>query len=221
MIKIENKKEFIKKVISYFKIDNKGLFYGFSFNNKNEGFIEYNNGDAKSICSYYVKKQKFYLNDESKDIINKWSSKYYRPLNMVLRSIIKVPEEKEEELKEFTDKLSNLIESSKGLEDDVLLFRGEINVDLNRFKINETNQFIGFTSTSFSRRVGKKFTINPNDKNNYLIVIKAKRKTKGIAIDGEKLGDYDNQSEWLLNTKTKYRTNNIDIENNIIYIELI
>ena len=56
---------------------------------------------------------------------------------MVLRSIIKVPKEKE--FKEFAEKLSNLIEYSKGLEDDVILFRGEINVDLNRFKIDETD----------------------------------------------------------------------------------
>ena len=49
MIKIENKREFIKKIKKYFKINNKGLFYGFSFNNKNERYIEYNDEDAKSI----------------------------------------------------------------------------------------------------------------------------------------------------------------------------
>ena len=35
----------------------------------------------RKVSRYYVKKQKFYLNDESKYIINKLSSKYYRPLN--------------------------------------------------------------------------------------------------------------------------------------------
>lgn len=56
---------------------------------------------------------------------------------------------------------------------------------------------------------------------NYLIVIKAKKKTKGIAIDGGNMGKYRNQTEWLLNTKTKYITKNIDRYNKRILIELI
>ena len=52
-------------------------------------------------------------------------------------------------------------------------------------------------------------------------MIKAKRKTKGIAIDGGNLGKYIDQHEWLLNTKTKYITKNIDRYNRRILIELI
>lgn len=169
----------------------------------------------------YVKKQKFHLNKQNKEIINKWSLKYYRPLNMFLRSLIRVPKKKEDEFNDFSEKLSELIESSKGLEDNVILYRGEINVDLNRFKINQINQFIGFTSTSFSKKVALKFTKSIDNNSNYLIVIKAKKKTKGIAIDGGYLGKYRNQVEWLLNRKTKYITKNIDKDNKRIYIELI
>lgn len=187
---IKKTKDIIKK---YFELDNKGSFYGFSFSRKKKGYILYGNGDAKSICSYYVKKQKFHSDKESSDIINKWSSKYYRSLNLVLRSIIKVPKEKKQEYEEFEDKLSNLIDSTEGLEDDVILYKGETKVNLNRFKIGEINEFIGFTSTSFSKTVGLKFKVN-DEENNYLIIIKAKRKTKGISIDGKKLGIYKNQA---------------------------
>ena len=168
-----------------------------------------------------MKQQKFYLNNEHKDIINKWSFKYYRPLNMVLRSLIKVSKKKEDEYNDFTYKLSKLIESSKGLEDNVILYRGELNVDLNRFKINQINEFIGFTSTSFSKKVGLKFTKIKNNENRYLICIKAKMNTKGISINGYELGKYKDQCEWLLNTKTKYITKGIDKNNKIIYIELL
>ena len=52
-------------------------------------------------------------------------------------------------------------------------------------------------------------------------MIKVKKKTKGIAIDGGNMGKYRNQTEWLLNTKTKYITKNIDRYNKRILIELI
>ena len=210
----------IKKIKEKLKTDDKGSFYCFSYDDY-EKFIEYKDNDAKSICNYYVKQQKFYLNNEHKDIINKWSFKYYRPLNMVLRSLIKVSKKKEDEYNDFTYKLSKLIESSKGLEDNVILYRGELNVDLNRFKINQINEFIGFTSTSFSKKVGLKFTKIKNNENRYLICIKAKMNTKGISINGYELGKYKDQCEWLLNTKTKYITKGIDKNNKIIYIELL
>ncbi|MBR6023795.1 MAG: hypothetical protein IK044_02370 [Methanobrevibacter sp.] len=178
----------IKNLKEKLKIDEKGTFYGFSIGKQQE-FIEYDEKNAKTICKYYVKKQKFYLNTKHKELINKWSFKYYRSLNMFLRSLIRVPKKKEEEFKDFSDKLSKLIESSKGLEDNVILFRGEIDVDLNRFKLNQINQFMGFASTSFSKKVALKFTKSLNNDSNYLIVIKAKKKTKGIAIDGGYLGN--------------------------------
>ena len=217
LLKILNR---IKNLKEKLKIDEIGSFNGHNIL-KQHKFIEYDDENAKTICRYYVKKQKFYLNEKYKKIINKWSLKYYRSLNMYLRSSITVPKKKEEEFKDFSEKLSKLIESSKGLEDDVILYRGEINVDLNRFKIDQINEFNGFTSTSFSKNVALKFTKGLDNNPNYLIVIKVKKKTKGIAIDGGNMGKYRNQTEWLLNTKTKYITKNIDRYNRRILIELI
>ena len=59
------------------------------------------------------------------------------------------------------------------------------------------------------------------EKNPYVIKIKAKKGTKGIAINGKELGKYEGQKEWLLNHGQKYITKNIDHKNRIIEIELI
>lgn len=118
-------------------------------------------------------------------------------------------------------KLSKLIDSSEGLEDDVILYRGETNVDLSRFEIGKLNEFKGFISTSFSKKVGLKFSNFSENDYDYIIKIKAKRKTKGITINGKEIGSYDYQSEWLLNNNTKYITKKIDIDNKMIYIDLI
>lgn len=43
-----------------------------------------------------------------------------------------------------------------------------------------------------------------------MIKIKAKRNTKGIAINGIEVGVYRRQGEWLLNENQKYITNEVD-----------
>lgn len=106
MKKNKDLKKIIEKVISVFIIDYKGPYYEFESNDfDNEGFIEYDEDDSKTICNYYVKKQKFYLDDESKNILVKWTSRYYRILNMHLRQLINVSKEKEKEYEIFKKKI--------------------------------------------------------------------------------------------------------------------
>ena len=54
-----------------------------------------------------------------------------------------------------------------------------------------------------------------------MIKIKAKKNTKGIAINGVEIGVYRGQNEWLLNENQKYITKKIDVKNKIIEIELL
>ena len=58
-------------------------------------------------------------------------------------------------------------------------------------------------------------------KNPYLIIILARKFSKGIAINGKEIGEYPNQNEWLLNNGQKYITRKIDEKNKIIEIELL
>lgn len=67
--------------------------------------------------------------------------------------------EKINEYENFRKQLSALIESTRGLDVDTILFRGEKEVDIkSRFQVGEVNKFSGFISTSFSLKTAIKFS---------------------------------------------------------------
>lgn len=184
-------------------------------------FKEYDESDAVRICNKYVLNQRIYLNKGSKEIVNQWSSRYFKPLNEYIRGIINPSIDKIREFEKFRENLSDLIESTNGLEVDTILFRGEKDVDVeSRFRVGEENTFSGFVSTSFSIKTAKRFSKSLNN-NGYIIKIRAKKNTKGIAINGEEIGSFKNQKEWLLNEDQKYITIDVDEKNRIIEIELL
>lgn len=175
-----------------------------------DGYTLYVGRDARKICDKYVLDQKLYLDKNSKHIIDQWSSRYFRRLNEYIRGLIGPPFKKIEEYEKFRHILSSLIESTDGLDVDTILFRGEKEVDVeSRFRIGEVNVFSGFISTSFSENKARNFTKSLFDEG-YLIKIRAKKNTKGIAINGNEVGRYRGQKEWLLNENLKYITLNVD-----------
>ncbi|MEE1150333.1 MAG: ADP-ribosyltransferase, partial [Methanobrevibacter sp.] len=89
-----------------------------------------------------------------------------------------------------------------------------------RFCIGEENIFSGFIATSFSEKKARNFSRSISN-SGYLIKIRAKKYTKGIAINGNEVGMYRGQKEWLLNENQKYITLNIDEKNRIIEIKLL
>ena len=89
-----------------------------------------------------------------------------------------------------------------------------------RFRVGEVNSFKGFISTSFLKTVGNKFSKTGNG-NSFVIIIKAKKGTKGVAINGKQIGKFGNQFEWLLNDGQKYVTENVDLKNRTILIKLL
>lgn len=68
--------------------------------------------------------------------------------------------------------------------------------------------------------VGNKFSKTGNG-NNFIIIIKANRATKGIAINGKQVGKFGDQYEWLLNNGQKYVTESVDLKNKVIIIKLV
>ena len=193
-------------------------------NNKNAikyfgEYVECINGYFKDVCEYYVISQGFYLNHEHKKIIDLWSSPFFKKFNEYLRGEHFPPNKQKKRYEKIKKILSQLIESSEGLIEPTLLFRGEKNVDLSRFIEGKPGSFKGFIGSSFSRDVGKDFM--NGGKNPYLIIIRANVGVKGIAIDGNKLGRFKNQYEWLLNHEQKYRTLCVDPQNREIEIELL
>lgn len=186
-----------------------------------EGYTLYPGRDARKICDKYVLDQKLYLHQNSKDIIDQWSSRYFQGLNEYIRGFIKPSFSKIKEYEKFRRELSSLIESTKGLYMDTILFRGEIDVDIeSRFRIGEENIFSGFIATSFSEKKARNFSKSLSN-SGYLIKIRAKKNTKGIAINGNEVGRYRGQKEWLLNENQRYMTLNIDEKKKIIEIKLL
>ena len=188
-------------------------------------YKQYKNKRATKVCDSYVEEQRLYENEKSKSIIDKWSGNYFKSLNKYIRGSITVSKKQQEVYDKFKLELSFLINSTSGLREDTILFRGEKYVDLSRFKEGEINSFDGFISSSFDMKVAKNFAKTEGyfgmEENPYVIKIKAKKGTKGIAINGKELGEYTNQREWLLNHGQKYITKNIDYKNRMIEIELI
>lgn len=186
-----------------------------------DGYTVYLGRDARKICDKYVLDQKLYLDKNAKDIIDRWSSRYFRRLNEYIRGLIRPPFKKIDEYEKFRCDLSSLIESTDGLDVDTILFRGEKEVDVeSRFRISEENVFSGFISTSFSEKKARNFSKSLFDEG-YLIKIWAKKNTKGIAINGDEVGGYRGQMEWLLNENQLYVTLNIDEKKRIIEIKLL
>ena len=146
-------------------------------------------------------------------------------MNNYIREDINVSLKTQVGYEAFKAKLSTLIKSTEGLKENTILFRGEKDVDLSRFKEGEINSFNGFISTSFNIKMAERFArVNQNlnmGRNPYIIKIKAPKGTKGVAINGNELGLFDNQMEWLLNHEQKYITKKVDSKNRIIEIELI
>ena len=68
--------------------------------------------------------------------------------------------------------------------------------------------------------VGNKFSKTGNG-NNFIIIIKANRGTKGIAINGKQVGKFGDQYGWLLNNGQKYVTESVDLKNKVIIIKLV
>lgn len=185
------------------------------------GYTLYSGRDAGKICDKYVLDQKLYLCKNSKDIIDQWSSRYFQRLNEYIRGLISPSFTKIREYEKFRRELSSLIESTRGLYVDTILFRGEIDVNIeSRFCIGEENIFSGFIATSFSEKKARNFSRSISN-SGYLIKIRAKKYTKGIAINGNEVGMYRGQKEWLLNENQKYITLNIDEKNRIIEIKLL
>ncbi|MCR5026169.1 MAG: ADP-ribosyltransferase [Methanobrevibacter sp.] len=184
-----------------------------------DAYAEYINQYFEEVCENYVLIQRFYLNPQHKKVIELWSSKFFKKFNEYLRGEYIPSNKKIKRYERIKNILSELIESTDGLMEPTLLFRGEKDVDLSRFIENEVKSFKGFIGSSFSRDVGKKFM--NGGKNPYLIIIRADIGVKGIAIDGKHLGIYANQYEWLLNNGQKYRTIKVDKQKRIIIIELV
>ena len=181
----------------------------------------YSRKKAVDICNQYVFKQKLFSNEKSKNIVDKWSSRYFQKLNEYIRGLINPPLEKIREYEEFRKDLSAIIESTSELEENTILFRGEKEVDVeSRFRVGRINIFSGFISTSFECKTAINFSKTPNN-TGFLIIIKAKKNTKGIAINGVEIGSFKHQHEWLLNENQRYITNKVDMENRIIEIELL
>ena len=181
----------------------------------------YSGRKAKKICDRYVLDQMLFLDEKAKRIIGQWSSRYYQGLNEYIRGLIRPSHNKIKEYENFRKELSQLIESTSGLEENTVLFRGEKEVDVeSRFRIGEENVFSGFISTSFSEKKALNFSRTLFEKG-YLIKIRAKKGTKGIAINGEEVGSFKNQFEWLLDDNQKYISLNVDEKNKIIEIELL
>ena len=147
--------------------------------------------------------------------------RYYLKLNKYIRGLISPSPHKCREYEKFRKDLSELINSTMGLKEDTILFRGEKDVDIESwFVVGEINKFSGFISISFSIRTARNFSKSKNG-NPYVIVIKAKARTKGIAIDGTHIGSFNNQKEWLLDENLEYVTQYIDEKNKIIVVKLI
>lgn len=179
------------------------------------------NKEAIELCDEYVLRQRVYLDEFKKRIIYFWSSRYYKDLNRYIRGYIFPAEIQKKQYDSFKRLLSDIIEESDGLIENTILFRGEKDVDVkSRFVVGELNTFVGFISTSFLKDVGERF-LKSNRGNSFLLVIKANKGTKGIAINGKQLGKFANQYELLLNDGQKYVTEYIDFENNIIIIRLV
>ena len=217
--------ELFKKFLMYGKFNGFFLLIFFCLfvndgHEENE-FRIYSNGEAFEVCDYYVLKQKIYLSKTNKVIINKWSSRYYLMLNKYIRGLISSSSYKCREYERFRKDLSDLINSTTGLKEDTLLFRGEKDVDVqSRFVVGQSNKFFGFISTSFSIKTARNFS-KSKEGNSYVIAIKAKYHTKGIAIDGIHMGSFNNQKEWLLDENLEYITESIDEKNKIIVVKLI
>lgn len=193
--------------------------------NKTMTYKQYSSSKSRKICDSYVEEQGLYKDTKSKQIIDKWSTPYSREVNNYIREDINVSLKTQVGYEAFKAKLSTLIKSTEGLKENTILFRGEKDVDLSRFKEGEINSFNGFISTSFNIKMAERFArVNQNlnmGRNPYIIKIKAPKGTKGVAINGNELGLFDNQMEWLLNHEQKYITKKVDSKNRIIEIELI
>lgn len=185
-----------------------------------DGFIEFSKNQVFKVSHDYVMSQGFFNDDDAVEVINKWSGSYFKKFNEYLRGFyFPSDNEKIKEYEKMKQDLSELIDSTDGLNEPTWLFRGEKDVDLSRFIEGEEGEFVGFIASSFYKKSAKKFM--KSGENPYLIKIKAKPGTKGIALDGDKLGIYKNQYEWLLNHGQKYRTLKVDDDERVIEIELI
>ena len=177
----------------------------------NQNF-EFKNGELSSINSYFHSAYEL-LNSKLNN------GKRWNNLSKSER------DSRASQLNTMDKHLSNVINSSKGLVEDTVLYRnGRFDVSL---IVGDRIKFKGYTSTSFQKHVAEDWDDTMEiDENlgsiNYVYKILAPKGTKGICANDKKyeLTTYPEEHEYLLGKDLEATIVDVDSENHIVTIAL-
>lgn len=195
---------------------------------ENEGKIDYIGADEKIIKKYEDKTFKAFgynpgdgeLTAKEVEAFKRYTGDEYSKINKYLRGEMKDDMIYDEYFEDYYG-LGNITLDIKralskyGLDDNLKLYRGISEAELNYLRQNNT--FKQFISTSFDEDIANDFMNEVENAKAYKVVINAPKGTQGLYINGK--GAYEDEREFIINVGQKYKI--LEFENDTLYLEVI
>ena len=195
---------------------------------ENEGKIDYIGADEKIIKKYEDKTFKAFgynpgdgeLTAKEVEAFKRYTGDEYSKINKYLRGEMKDDMIYDEYFEDYYG-LGNITLDIKralskyGLDDNLKLYRGISEAELNYLRQNNT--FKQFISTSFDENIANDFMNEVENAKAYKVVINAPKGTQGLYINGK--GAYEDEREFIINVGQKYKI--LEFENDTLYLEVM
>nr|DAK49608.1 MAG TPA: portal [Caudoviricetes sp.] len=195
---------------------------------ENEGKIDYIGADEKIIKKYEDKTFKAFgynpgdgeLTAKEVEAFKRYTGDEYSKINKYLRGEMKDDMIYDEYFEDYYG-LGNITLDIKralskyGLDDNLKLYRGISEAELNYLRQNNT--FKQFISTSFDENIANDFMNEVENAKAYKVVINAPKGTQGLYINGK--GAYEDEREFIINVGQKYKI--LEVENDTLYLEVM
>lgn len=195
---------------------------------ENEGKIDYIGADEKIIKKYEDKTFKAFgynpgdgeLTAKEVEAFKRYTGDEYSKINKYLRGEMKDDMIYDEYFEDYYG-LGNITLDIKralskyGLDDNLKLYRGISEAELNYLRQNNT--FKQFISTSFDEDIANDFMNEVENTKAYKVVINAPKGTQGLYINGK--GAYEDEREFIINVGQKYKI--LEFENDTLYLEVM
>ena len=195
---------------------------------ENEGKIDYIGADEKIIKKYEDKTFKAFgynpgdgeLTVKEVEAFKRYTGDEYSKINKYLRGEMKDDMIYDEYFEDYYG-LGNITLDIKralskyGLDDNLKLYRGISEAELNYLRQNNT--FKQFISTSFDENIANDFMNEVENAKAYKVVINAPKGTQGLYINGK--GAYEDEREFIINVGQKYKI--LEFENDTLYLEVM
>lgn len=195
---------------------------------ENEVKIDYIGADEKIIKKYEDKTFKAFgynpgdgeLTAKEIEAFKRYTGDEYSKINKYLRGEMKDDMIYDEYFEDYYG-LGNItldikrVLSKYGLDDNLKLYRGISEAELNYLRQNNT--FKQFISTSFDENIANDFMNEVENAKAYKVVINAPKGTQGLYINGK--GAYEDEREFIINVGQKYKI--LEFENDTLYLEVM